>query len=46
MVTARWMSGHWCTPPKGGHGRGAGLVELMALRWRQWAAVWAVALLG
>ena len=26
MVTARWMSGHWCAPPKGAHGRGAGLV--------------------
>ena len=26
MATARWMSGHWCTPPKGAHGRGAGLV--------------------
>ena len=26
MVTARWMSGHWCTPPKGAHGSGAGLV--------------------
>ena len=23
MVTTRWMSGHWCTPPKGAHGRGA-----------------------
>ena len=26
MATARWMSGHWCTPLKGAHGRGAGLV--------------------
>ena len=26
MVTARWMSGHWCMQPKGAHGRGTGLV--------------------
>ena len=46
MVTARWMTGHWCTPPKGAHRRGASLVELMARCWRQLTQAAAPAELG